>query len=295
MYVSVDGADETSHLDPSGAGNFGQTVGGAPIMLPSHLSAGIGEAGGGGVLDAYVTIEGTNDIRGQVGLFRAPFLAESLREEDKLLFMDRSAIGDYWADRDEGAQVSAMFNQFGVWGAIQNGRDDAGDRAAWSARVQYTMGAMQTNEGAYGANGNMNLTVGAGYYNDTGLSAAQAWCADATLNMGAFSASAEVVDHKKNVGFLLPSDDGPGGTNPSNTFGQMPWVGTASFLVMPDVEIAGRYEDFDDQDDTYAITGGVNWYHAGHAAKVQLNYSEVNSDSGNNDLDLWQIGLTASI
>lgn len=285
VFVSVEGAQVDDLLT-----NPTPLTSQAP--LPSHMTGGVGTAGPVGVLDAFATVKINDQLRGQVGQFRNPFLAESLHSEDQQLFMGYSALGQYWWQRDEGAQLSATFGQINVYGAVMNGWDQAGDRVAWVTRAEFVMGAAQTVEGAFGANGNMNLTVGAGYYDDNSMSHAQSWCADAALNMGAFSASAAMVDFKSDLGFALP---GNAGGNPATTMGERPWNAVASFLVLPDVEVAARYEEFDDQDNTYAVTGGVNWYQSGHAAKLQLNYTENNNDSGNNDVDIWQIGLTASI
>jgi hypothetical protein len=60
-------------------------------------------------------------------------------------------------------------------------------------------------------------------------------------------------------------------------------------------ELAVRYEDFDDSDNTTAITIGANWYLQGHAAKWQANYVTVAADTSANEFDLIQVGLTVSI
>lgn len=292
LFIAVDGAAEDADINTS--------VGGESLMmLPSHLWGGVGEAGGVGVLDAFVTFKVTNEIGGQVGQFRAPFLGESLHSEDQLLFMDRSALGNAWAWRDEGAMVSGTFGQIGAWLAAMNGDDHQGDELVVAGRIQFTaMGTAPTVEGAYGATGAANLTVGAGYYDDGALTDGTAYCFDAFFNAGAFSASGQFVDHDKGIGFVLPADDeiGAGGLVSSNTYDATPWSATAGFMFVPNQwEVAVRYEDFDDGENTTAITGGVNWYQAGHAAKVQFNYSQVDSDSNANEIDMYQIGLTASI
>jgi hypothetical protein len=305
LFISLDGATQTANVTPNdAAGNPqtpGESLGGVPLMLPSHLSGSTGTAGGVSVLDAYATFKITNEISGQAGEFRPPFLGEALHSEDQLLFMDRSALGDFWAFRDQGAMISANFGQIGAWLAIMNGVDGAGDKLAWSGRIQFTaMGTPPTVEGAYGASGQSNLVIGAGYYNDDTLNDGTAWCFDAVFNVGAFSASGEVVGNDKDVGFVLPADDtiggGAGGTVSSNTFDATPWNVAVGFMFVPNQwEAAVRYEDFDDDQNTNAITAGINWYQAGHAAKVQFNYSTVASDDSNNEIDMWQLGLTASI
>ena len=279
LFIALDGAQETS-------------VSGT--MLPSHLNGGTGNAGGVNVLDAYATFKITNELSGQVGEFRPPFLGESLHSEDQLLFMDRSAIGDFWAFRDNGAMLAGQFGQISAWLAGMNGDDSAGDELALAARVQFVaMGAAPTVEGAYGATGQNNLIVGAGYYDDGALSDGTAFCFDAMFNAGAFSAMAGMVDHDQDIGFALPANSV---TVSSNTADASPWMIAGGFMFVPNQWEAGvRYEDFDDDEDTTAITLGVNWYQAGHAAKVQFNYSMVDSDANANEIDMYQIGLVASI
>lgn len=281
LFIALDGASETSPY-----------VGLNP--LPSHLNGGTGNAGGVSVLDAYATFKITNELSGQVGEFRPPFLGESLHSEDQLLFMDRSGIGDFWAFRDNGAMITGQFGQISGWLAAMNGDDSAGDEHAFSARIQFAaLGSAPTVEGAYGATGQNNLTVGAGYYDDGALNDGSAWCVDAMFNAGAFSAMAGVADHDNDIGFSLPADSL---TVSSNTMDATPWMAAGSFMFVPNQWEAGvRYEDFDDGENTTAITVGVNWYQAGHAAKVQFNYSMVDSDSSTNEIDMYQVGLVASI
>lgn len=263
VYIALEGSDDTD------LGILAET----------------GAAGTVGVLDAYATFPVTGEIRGQIGTFRSPLLASSNREEDTMLFIDRSVLGHWFADRDAGVMFSGNFDQLGFMFSLQNGYDGAGNDLLWGARVQFTaMGHANTQEGSYGATEENCLTIGAGFQDDQNLTDGQVMALDVNFTMGALSAMAEMVDQDKDIYGVTGTSD--------NT----PWDIALGWMISPDQwEIAVRYEDFDDDDNSTAITGGLNWYQSGHAAKWQLNYSTIASDWTEIEVDVLQIGLCVSI
>jgi hypothetical protein len=265
-----------------------------------------GAAGGVTVLDAYASWAITDELKLQAGQFRVPFLTSALRAENNLLFIDRSLLGTSWAGRDQGVQLSGTWGMISATLAVQNGIDTQGKDLAWSGRVQATpMGQVSAHEGALGAPGDPSLTVGvAGYKDDDTVDKRTAYGADAYFTVGIFSASAEVVHYDDNhvgnnnanpasLGLFLPN-----GLEADNS----PWDIAVSAVVIPDqLEVAVRYEDADDSNNTSVVTVGANWYCQGHAAKFQLNYSHAKSDNpggGNPNLqdgDVVAVGMTVSI
>jgi hypothetical protein len=241
------------------------------------------------VLDAYASWNITEELKLQMGNFRAPFLASSHRAENNLLFIDRSLLGTDWAGRDMGIELGGNWGMWGFMAAIQNGVDSAGDDLAMSARVYVTpMGQMATHEGSLGATGDPALTIGAGYYNDDGtIDNRTAFCVDAAFTVGIFSASAEMVDYDQGIGLTVPADVVADAT---------PWNVAVGVMAIPDqLEFGVRYEDLDDAEDSTVITIGANWYMQGHNAKWQANYSTADSDDVARDGDVIQVGLTVSI
>jgi len=239
-----------------------------------------GGVGAVGVLDAYATFPITDQIMGQMGNFRPPFLASSARNEDGLLFQDRSYLGQLWAFRDQGLQISGAFDQLNFALAAQNGGDGAGSDLAISGRASFTVmgNAPGMNEGALGQGEETSLTVGVGYYNDANLDNGTAIAIDAQFGMGMLSAAVEFVDNDTDLGDNSPFNVQVG------------------YMIVPDEWEAGlRYEDFDDAANSDAVTLGVNWYHNGHAAKWTLNYITISSDVAAAEADIIQVGMTASI
>jgi hypothetical protein len=279
--------------------NFQGSVGDYSLFVALEGATGptggvAGTGGNVGVLDAIASVNVTDQIKGSMGQFRPAFLASSLRQEDNLLFISRTAQGEAWSFRDQGISASGNFDQLGWWIGAQNGNDGAGNDLVWDGRVTFTaMGtAPGTTEGAYGSTGAQNLTIGAAYYDDANVDKGTAWCADVYFSAGALSASAEIVDYDDGFSDFV--------NNPTTAFsplgGQTPWDVSIGYMVVPDQwEAALRFEDFDDDDNTTAITAGVNWYRSGHAAKWQLNYSTSQSDLKANEVDLIQVALVTSI
>jgi len=268
VFVSVEGSNDL------GMGAFG----------------GIGTIGAATVLDAWAAMNITEDIAVTLGTFRLPFQGDSLRDEDETLFIDRSITGDRWAGRDAGVMFSGNFDALGWWLAAQNGVDGAGDDLVITARAAFN--AMGTGfgavEGAYGAGDESNLTIAAGYTDDGNLDDGEAISIDADYARGALSFGFSMVDYGDGVaGAPLPV-----GAELATT----PWDGTVSFMVSPDTwELAARWDDFDDSNDTTMITLGLNRYLEGHNAKWQINYSTIDSDMTANEIDMIQLGLTVSV
>ncbi len=273
-YGVVFEMDGSADPDLAVGGPFGGLTAG--VLGAYGATGGVGTVG---VLDAYATFAITDQIKGQIGNFRPPFLASSLRNEDGMLFQDRTVLGQGFAFRDQGIQISGSFDMLNFALAVQNGGDGAGDKLVIAGRVSFTVmgNAPGKNEGALGQGDETSFTVGVGYYSDDSVTDGTAIAVDGQFGMGALSAAFEFVD--LDVGF--------GDNTPFNV--------QVGYMVVPDEwEIAVRYEDFDSATDTTAITAGVNWYHNGHAAKWHLNYITITDDVAANEADIIQLGMTAS-
>ncbi|MCY3003174.1 MAG: porin [Planctomycetota bacterium] len=273
------------------------SVGDFSVVVQSEASSSsntigdVGTTGALGLLDAYASWKATEQLKVQLGQFRPAFLGSSLRNENNLLFINRSALGAEYAFRDQGVQLSGAFGMINFAVYAQNGSDGAAKEMSYGFRVEATpMGTAANNEGVLGAADNASLTVGLGYLtNDGAVSDDISLGIDAAFTMGVFGVSAEIVDLDKGATLSLPGGVG-------NVSDATPFNAAASFAVMPDqLELAVRYEDFDDSDNTTAITIGANWYLQGHAAKWQANYVTVAADTSANEFDLIQVGLTVSI
>ncbi len=232
-------------------------------------------------LDAFAAWNVSEMFTIEMGQFRSPFLASAQRDEDEMLFMQRTIGGEIWDFRDQGVMASGNYDMLDFALAIQNGLDAAGDDLSWSAFVQVDLmgGEPPMTEGAYGMDQGSQFDISGGYYadDDTLVSDVAAFNIGADFRHGPFYAGAELVDY----------DD---------FIDQTMWSAQASFMLVPEqFEAAARFEDVDDTDSTEVLTLGVNYYMQGHAAKWQFNYIDISSDTTANEGDAFVLGLTASV
>ncbi|MCB1003827.1 MAG: hypothetical protein KDB35_06540 [Acidimicrobiales bacterium] len=251
-----------------------------------HLSFDLA-SGSAELLDAYGRWDFSDNLHGQIGNFRKPFLQSGLLDRNRTVMIRRTNIAlsmgmglvGNLVGRDTGVQIDGDFEQIAWAIAVQNGADSVADEYLLTGRVSVDImgeGAGQWVEGAYNAPDGTNLSVGLafcddGFYNDGSRIGLEAY-----LTNGPFAASAEVVDNDTDVG--------------DNT----PWDATFSWMFNDMWEAALRWEDRDDTADTNDLTLGVNRYVSGHDAKWQLNWRSSDSDSAAIDGDLITLALAVS-
>ena len=227
--------------------------------------------------DAYATWNIGDQVSGRLGRFKPPTLSSFLISRNRLLFLERTAIGSTFM-RDTGLQFSGDFETVGWWIAVHNGIDGNLEDHLITGRVAVDLlgegvGAV---EGAYGAPDGTALTV-AGFFQDEGsLQDGSRFGAEARLTSGPFAAAAEMFDNDTDQG--------------DNT----PWDVTLSYLFTEEYEAAVRWEDADDDADTTAIAVGVNRYVMGHDIKWTLQWRTVDSDFDAAEQDTISVGLALS-
>jgi hypothetical protein len=257
------------------------------------------------VLDAYATAKLAEGWMGQIGRFRAPFLASALVEENNMLLLDRTFNGQIWDARSEGVQVGATYDRIGLMLALQNGSDGLMNGYMWTGRITFTpMGAIGNQEGAYGTGGDTCLRLAAAYSDDTDDATGheqkgEVFAVEANLTQGGFSLHGEVVDYQDDVtshsdvnlstGQINNSPHVPPGAGFHGS--ETPWSATAGYLVQPNVEVVARYEDLDDSDNTSGVTIGLNFYGAGHNAKVTVQGTRLDSDDPDKEVDTVALGV----
>ena len=232
------------------------------------------------LLDAYGTFNIGSNVQGQFGQFRTPFLTSSLIDRNQTLFIGRSILGELFAGRDDGLQISGSMETVGWAVAVQNGTDGIADEYLISGRASVDLmgdGAGATNEGAFNAGEGNCLSAALAFADDGFLSDGSAFALEAYFTSGPFGASAELVDLDVSLGDATP------------------FAATGSYMFNADYEAAIRYEDLDDSFDTNVITVGVNRYINGHDVKWQFNYSTVTSDISALEVDAFAIGLAVGI
>jgi hypothetical protein len=208
-----------------------------------------------------------------------------------LIMIDRTRLGQMFDVYQPGAAATFDTDRLHFKLALQNGADEVADEFGMVARGEFKLGAgAKENEGAYGTDGGTNATIGAAYFNDSsqvgGEDLGTAIAVDGYAQLGHFSLHAEIVDMDEelagNMGLSATGEDA------------MPFSATAGFLLPAEtIELALRFQDMDDDLGTTAIGGGVNYYSHGHAAKWQLNVSQLDNDA--DDGMIIQLGLAVGV
>jgi hypothetical protein len=243
--------------------------------------------------DAYATWKIADQVSGKLGRFKEPLLRSALVSDNRLLFLDRTGLGDILGTRDLGVQLYGGVDLLNWAVAFQDGADGQGNEHKYTVRVTANIVGNGTGmiEGAYGAGDETNVTVGVAYQDDTTLDKGTIIVGEASLNMGPFALAAEIVDF----------DDGNAGTFGKTLFindvgGSTPWDVTGSFRITEQYEIALRYQDADDSDNTTSYAIGANRYEQGHGhdIKWQAQWQEVKTDNAIGDISQFAIGLAVS-
>ena len=264
-------------------------VGGYEVFLRADASdatdwppIGGGQPGALNMRDAWARAPLTEGVSLYFGNFRCPVVNSGMLDEGKLLMIDRTRIGQFFDVYQAGAAVVADFDNFHVKLAAQNGGDGAADELGIVARAEYKVGeGAKHREGALGAEG-FDATFGLGYFQDRGMGDDfDAYIVDAYATFDQFSLHAEVVDMGGDLATMTVGNAGDSAT---------PYTATAGFRINDEIEVALRYQDLDDVNETTQIGGGLNYYVAGHAAKWQINVSQY--DNSSDDGVLFQVGLS---
>lgn len=245
--------------------------------------------------DGYVRFDVTDAIHAQLGQFKSRFLFSSYASDEKLVMYRRSLLGGSFSERDPGLQLDGKFGPFIAILQAQNGNDGVGDHMAVTAKAIWAAigKAIEKQSGGYGPDADTALTFGLGYYDDSSVSDGTALSAEAELATGPFWASAEVVDVGDD---FVDIDAGPAKKAGANGIaGGTPWAVTGAWMFDPRFELVGRFQDYDDDENTTSVLGGVNYYVNGHATKWQLNYEMRDSDSTDLDGDRLTLGLVVIV
>ncbi len=228
--------------------------------------------------DAYATWKIGDMVTGKMGQFKQPFLRSGLVSDNKLLFLERTLLGELFSGRDLGIMFSGQFDTIDWHVAAQNGTDGIAEEYLFTGRVTANlMGAgVGKVEGAYGAGEETNLTAGVAVSDDGAFSDGMALAGEVAMTTGPFALAAEIVDLDTDIGDATP------------------WDVTGSYMFTDMYEVALRYEDVDDSDNTTLWRVGVNRYTQGHDIKWMAQFASSDSDLAALEVDEFALGLVVS-
>jgi hypothetical protein len=259
----------------------------------------------GTLKDAYATFKIGDQVTGKVGNFKVPFLRSALLADNRLLFLERTGLGRIFAVRELGIGFNGAFDTVSWWAAYQNGGDAQGYRGLMTGRVAANLmgNGVGGNEGAYGGGDDTNLTVAAAVGYDNSVESGLLLSGSIDVSHGPFSLSGEVVNFDNGTNSTATTSSFPTGTTGgtrdpliglSTAADTTPWDVTASFMFTDQYEVAARYQDADDPNNTTEWSFVINRYVQGHDIKWQAEYNHIKTDSAFGDRDQIGVGLAVS-
>ena len=253
------------------------------------------KSGTASLKDAYVKWALCDEADITFGQFKRPFSWNFTTSSSRLLFYDNTMNGEN-DDRDKGLMLSGSFgdDMFDWYGALTNGDDLTGDKQRFTARLTADVagkGAFNKHEGAIDGGEDFDASLGLAFakddsdttgYDKVGLEGA--------MTMNGLFVSFDMVDWSSDApGTVFDDDTG------IDVDGTTPFSLTGSYLVTDDVEVAARFEDFDDDANTERLTLGVNYYTIlPHKMKWMLNYQDLTSDTTALEETVIRVGFVLS-
>jgi hypothetical protein len=265
--------------------------------------------------DAYVRWGCGEYFDAMMGNFKPRVTRSNSVDPEKQVLIDRTAIGASFDSWDLGVGVNGSFETFHWWAALMNGFNGHTRDHAYVLRGEFDLGSGAGQyEGAMGSSDALNATIGLSLVaNDTldeialdvngdlspdfsgggSSSNNRNWFLDVNGSVSNFGFGFEVAELDDDyIGFTdedygklhdastsSPADDFPflfflGDSNP--------WNVTVSYLIAPELEVAARYEDLDNDSgsgpDNTVLSVGLNWYRDGGAGKWQAQWTRVKAD-----------------
>lgn len=229
--------------------------------------------------EAWAMYEVYDDIFVRVGKFRTPFVATAMQEENGMLFYNRSFVGTDWERYRTGVQIDGHKGPLRGWFAVQNGADGAGEDVSLTMRGMWDVfggGTNQEYEGARDAPEGLAMSIAGSLYYDTANDNFSSQAIEARMTFLGFYLAGELVDKGNGLGDLYS------------------WAGTASYMLLDDLELAVGFEDFDRDDETDLWRSSISYYLDGNNAKVQLVNAYAKSNAPLAEGNVLILGLTVA-
>ncbi len=223
------------------------------------------------------------------GQFKPRVVRSASVPADGLLFRERSFLGAAFDGWDDGFELGGHYDQFDYWLAATDGSNGEQSDHFWSARGEWALydAAWDDLEGARGAPNHLRVLLGATFFEDVTLSAADGggYAADFALTFGPYSFQAEWANLDPSFARTIDVFDGA-----LLTLGDgQPRAATLSRRVGESAEAAVRFQAADDADSTEALSLGANWSPGQAPVRFAADLALVSGDS--RDFSVFSLGL----
>lgn len=240
--------------------------------------------------DAFIVIAKTPMADLKVGRHKVPYEREVLNSSSALQFIDRSLAKEAVIEesRGDGITVGGIFGGMLAYRAgvfqFDDEKFNGGKNLLLAGRLQANIccGELKYSSGSFTASGDYKIapnfakvpvfSIGLGGFTYGGdPDSRNGFTADLAAKIERANFEASV-----NYGSV---EDGP------DKHDRFSYRLQAGYMLTSDFEAAVRWAaaSFDDGDDEREITFGLNYYLAGHRAKVQVDYSNINTEKSGGD------------
>jgi len=239
--------------------------------------------------DAYGLISLTDQVGLTFGQYKNPTLHSSRIDPESQILLVRPWIGAAFDSWDNGAMVDFSTGQFGGFFSVQNGDTGLAAIHSYMARVEFALNAVTGGLWSKRTTGKLPdrvTQIGLFHFEDDAAADDQINGLDVATSFNNWRLEAEVID--------IDQDANPGwsvlgtGLSPDST----PWDVGGQFTLNQNFDIAARYQDADDTDDTVGITLGLDYYPGDPTVYWSLEYDVIDSDNEFRDGDVLRVGLT---
>jgi hypothetical protein len=273
-----------------------------------------GISGGGtdfALEDAHIVWNCGGYFDAMMGQFKPHVTRSNSVDPEKLVMIDRTTIGSAFDFFDDGIGASGAWEYLNWYTSIVDGQNGHESDHAYFIRGEFNLGqGAGSYEGAMGSSDQLNGTVGLTLFHDDtngdvdgdGNKDNTSWIADFNGSVSNIGFGVEIAQLDDDT-FLLTDEDYSNIFDSGNgtvfipglllAGDSTPWNATVSYLINPEWEVAVRYEDLDNSEnsgpDNTVLSVGANWYR-GPAGKWQAQWSSFDADSAFNDGSIIEVG-----
>ena len=234
-----------------------ETVGDSPTFLDAHLGA---------------------DFMGSkalFGRFETPLTRSRLIERERLVFLDRSLVGEAsgWLD---GFQFSGRGQRLDWWFSLQDGSNSASEGLMGTARIAVHLiggGVGEATEGAWGAPDTPTFTIAGAFQDDRSFSSGRRAAFEAFWTYKRVSAAFEVLDNDADIG------------------DSSPWSASMTCLIAPRLETGIRLEDDELEE---RMTLALTRYQQTRSSRWCVELGRVDEGGAAESSSLLQAGISFS-
>ena len=242
--------------------------------------------------DAYVNYVHNEYLTAKIGNFKPRVLFSNSVDPELQVFNDRSVLGTFFDVWDLGLQASGhgsgQADKLRYYGSVTNGSDGTTDDQAYVLRGEWSVKGtgLPLQEGMRGQVGQREIEIGVTFLEDT-TDDGTGFGADVLVRHDKFTGQFEVMNLDDDLGGLVGLKTVPVVLDGDST----PWAISGSMMVNDKVQLGGRIQATDNDDDTSIISVAVDYF-PNTGPLVLIGQVDHYSDVADEDGFVLQVGVS---